>query len=204
MGEKNMATATQLSELGISSNWEKPLNDACEKFGIDTPVRQAAFIGQCQHESGNFKHLIENLNFSAEGLCRTFPHQFPTMEAAGSYSRNPQRIANKVYANRLGNGPEDSGDGWAFRGRGLIQLTGKSNYIQCGEALGMDLIATPAFLESPEGACLSAAWFWSIKNLNVLADAQNWEAMTKRINGGTIGLDDRISRIQKALEALSV
>ena len=199
-----MITAEQLKELHIPEDWVEPLNLTFEKFEINTPVRQAAFIGQCSHESGGFKTLQENLNYSAEALCRVWPKRFPTLQDAQPYHRNPDMIANKVYADRMGNGSEESGEGSLYKGRGLIQLTGKDNYQQCGDALGEDFISSPDYLLSPKYAALSAGWFWHRNKLNVLADAKDWTALTKRINGGTIGLEDRIKHIEHAIGVLAV
>ena len=131
---------------------------------------------------------------------RTWPSRFPSADVAGQFAGNPEKIANKVYAGRLGNTEE--GDGWAYHGRGVIQLTGRDNYRNCGNALGLALITNPELLAMPKGACLSAGWFWGKHGLNDLADARDYETMTKRINGGTLGLDDRISKINKALVVL--
>jgi putative chitinase len=199
----NLITADDLAELGISEEWLEPLNDTFVRFEINTPHKQAAFIGQCQHESDNFKTLEENLNYSAEGLMRTWPSRFPDENTANKYARNPEKIANKVYAGRMGNGNEESGDGWAYHGRGLIQLTGKDNYTLCGDALTMDLINDPSKLTTPQVACFSAGWFWRKHGLNDLAESAQYDVMTKRINGGTLGLDDRIAKINAALNALA-
>lgn len=197
-----MLTAEQLAELKIGAEWLEPLNETLQRFALDTPVRIAAFIGQCSHESANFKTLQENLNYSAQALMRVWPTRFPTLEAAQPYHRNPEKIANRVYANRMGNGDEASGDGWLYRGRGVIQLTGKDNYTLCGDALQMDFIHSPDFLLAPRYAVLSAGWFWNRNNLNRWADTRDWTGLTRRINGGTIGLDDRIKHINHALEVL--
>ena len=193
-------TSEQLTALGIDSKWEEPLQAVFDKYDISTALRQAAFIGQCAHESGNFKTLEENLHYKAESLMKVWPSRFPSLEVANQFANNPEKIANKVYAGRMGNNEE--GDGWAFHGRGLVQLTGRDSYTRCGESLGMDLISNPELLLQPKGAALSAGWFWSKHGLNELADAQDYETMTKRINGGTLGLDDRIVKINKALEVL--
>ena len=193
-------TNEQLAALGIEDKWYQPLIDTFSKYGINTTQRQACFIGQCAHESGNFKTLEENLHYKAESLMKVWPSRFPDMDTASKYANNPQLIANKVYSGRMGNNEE--GDGWAFHGRGLVQLTGRDSYTRCGESLGMDLISNPELLLQPKGAALSAGWFWSKHGLNELADAQDYETMTKRINGGTLGLDDRIVKINKALEVL--
>ena len=179
----------------------EPISHACAEFDISTPERVAAFIAQCGHESGNLKYVKENLNYSAQGLCKVFPKYF-NAENAPQYERNSEAIANHVYANRMGNGPEESGDGWAFRGRGLIQLTGRDNYTKCGHALGVDLTADPSYLETPEGAARSAGWFWSTHALNALADVGDIKNMTKRINGGFIGLEDRIHHYEHILHIL--
>jgi putative chitinase len=193
-------TYDQLDKLGIDHKWLAPLEEVFVKYDISTPVRQACFIGQCAHESGNFKTLQENLNYSSEGLMKTWPSRFPTKEIADQYARNPAKIAGKVYNGRLGNTNEEEASN--FLGRGLIQLTGKENYANCGTALGLDLVGNPALLIEPKYATLSAGWFWNKKGLNSLADAADIETMTKRINGGLIGLDDRKAKIAKALAVL--
>ena len=190
----------QLQALGIDEKWLDPLNATFSKYDISTPLRQAAFIGQCAHESNNFKTLEENLNYSAEGLMKTWPSRFPTKDIADQYARQPAKIAGKVYNGRLGNTSEEEAS--KFLGRGLIQLTGKENYERCGEALGVDLISEPTLLAEPMYACLSAGWFWNRKGLNALADSKDWDTITKRINGGLIGLDDRKAKIAKALSVL--
>ena len=193
-------TIEQLKALGIDPKWDIPLNQAFVKYDINTSQRQAAFIGQCAHESGNFKTLQENLNYSAEGLMKTWPSRFPTKEIADQYARQPAKIAGKVYNGRLGNTSEE--EAAKYLGRGLIQLTGRENYANCGTAIGVDLIGNPNLLTEPEYAVLSAGWFWNKKGLNALADAGDYETMTKRINGGLIGLDDRKAKIAKALSVL--
>ena len=193
-------TNEQLQQLGIDSKWLQPLEDTFEKYEINTPKRQAAFIGQCQHESGNFKLLEENLHYSAASLMRVWPSRFPDVDVANQYANNPEKIANKVYGGRMGNTEE--GDGWKYHGRGLIQLTGKENYGNCGSGIGVDLLSDPNLLVTPEYAALSAGWFWNKKGLNSLADAGDIETMTKRINGGLIGLEDRKAKIAKAEQVL--
>jgi putative chitinase len=193
-------TYDQLDALGIEHKWLGPLEETFAKYDISTPVRQACFIGQCAHESGNFKILQENLNYSAEGLIKTWPSRFPTKEIADQYARQPAKIAGKVYNGRLGNTSEEEAS--KFLGRGLIQLTGKENYEHCGSSLGVDLVGNPDWLLNPKYAALSAGWFWNKKGLNALADTQDYATMTKRINGGLIGLDDRKAKIAKALAAL--
>lgn len=190
----------QLRALGINDKWLDPLNATFEKFEINTPKRQAAFIGQCAHESANFKVLQENLNYSAEGLMKTWPSRFPTKEVADQYARQPAKIAGKVYNGRLGNTSEE--EAAKYLGRGLIQLTGKENYERCGSAIGVDLVNEPNLLVEPNHAAMSAGWFWNKKGLNELADQQEHGQITKRINGGTLGLDDRLQKTTKALAAL--
>jgi putative chitinase len=193
-------TYDQLDALSIDHKWLGPLEETFAKYDISTPVRQACFIGQCAHESGNFKTLQENLNYSAEGLMKTWPSRFPTKEIADQYARQPAKIAGKVYNGRLGNTSEEEAS--MYLGRGLIQLTGKENYANCGAALGLDLVGNPTLLIEPKYAVLSAGWFWNKKGLNSLADASDIETMTKRINGGLIGLDDRKAKIAKTLSIL--
>lgn len=195
-------TEDQLKALGIEAKWLDPLNETFEKYEINTPTRQAAFIGQCGHESSSFKVLQENLNYSAKGLCATWPSRFPNIEFAMEYERKPERIANKVYGGRADLGNTEEGDGWRFSGKGLIQLTGRNNFKTCGDALGVDLTAHPELLLEPKYACLSAGWFWNKRGLNSLADAEDWTTITKRINGGTLGLEDRVNRTHKAMDIL--
>lgn len=190
----------QLRELGIDAKWLQPLTDTFAKYNINTTQRQASFIGQCQHESGNFHILEENLNYSAPALMKAWPSRFPNINVAIEYANKPEKIANKVYEGRMGNNEE--GDGWAYHGRGLIQLTGRDNYTACGNSLGYALITNPELLVQPKYAALSAGWFWNKKGLNDLADAEDYETMTKRINGGTLGLSDRIAKIEKVKQVL--
>ena len=193
-------TEDQLVEMHIDPSWFEPLESCFFRFEINTPERQAAFIGQCAHESANFKTLQENLNYSAKGLRGTWPSRFPSEAEAQPYHRQPEKIANKVYSGRMGNTEE--GDGWKYRGRGLIQLTGKDNYRLASDALGVDFIADPDLVLTKEYAALTAAWFWDKNRLNAFADANDIERMTKKINGGIIGLDDRKKHIAHALEVL--
>jgi putative chitinase len=191
----------QLLALGIEGKWFEPLQETFEKYQINTPKRQACFIGQCMHESGGFKFLKENLNYSAKALMNTWPSRFPDADTAEKFERNPEKIANKVYSGRMGN--TEDGDGAKFIGRGLIQLTGKDNYKAFGDAIGEDLIANPQLVEEPRYAALSAGWFWNKRGLNALADAMDITTLTIRINGGKIGIDDRIAKINKALDILA-
>jgi len=182
--------------------WFLALREILPDYEIDTPVRVASFLGQTAHESGGYRALRENLNYSATGLNGIFKKYFPTVESAKPYERQPEKIANKIYANRMGNGPETSGDGFKHRGRGLIQLTGKSNYQAFADSLEISLEEAIEFLETYEGAVQSACWFWETNNLNKWADAHDWVKMTKIINGGTIGLEDRIKHIEHAMHIL--
>jgi len=190
-----------LVKLGIDPKWAEPLQKAFDRYDISTPKRQAHFIGQCAHESNNFKTLEENLNYSAQALMRTWPSRFPEDNIAEQFAYNPQKIANKVYAGRMGNTQE--GDGWLFHGRGLIQLTGHDNYAAFAKASGVDCVRNPELLLEPDNACLSAAWFWNKHGLNQLSDIGDIVTITKRINGGLLGLDDRVAKTNKALALLN-
>ena len=161
-----------------------------EKYSISTPLRVAHFLAQTAHESAGFTHFVENLDYSASGLENTFPKEFRTVKAA-DYARNPEKIANRVYANRMGNGDEASGDGWKFRGRGMIQLTGHENYDAFSNHSGKDAIQDPDLLSEVEGAAESAAWYWLERDINKPADEDDVVMVTKLINGGTLGLDER-------------
>jgi putative chitinase len=181
--------------------WVSALNQLLPDYGIDTPQRVAAFLAQCAHESGNFVFLKENLNYRAASLRKIFPKYFPDDAIANQYASLPNKaeaIANRIYANRMGNGPEESGDGYRYCGRGLIQLTGRNNY----EAFADSIESTPeevsAYLETFEGAVQSACWFWETNNLNQFADTDDIKTMTRRINGGFIGLEDRIKHYEHA------
>lgn len=171
-----------------------------ESFGVNTPLRLAHFLAQCGHESGGFRLTQENLNYSAKGLMGIFKKYFPTQALADAYARKPEKIANKVYGNRMGNGPETSGEGFKFRGRGYIQLTGKQNYSSFDAAVPDDILANPD-LVSTKYALASAAWFWKKNGLNLIADTGSSTEVvtkiTKRVNGGTIGLADRIRHFKE-------
>jgi putative chitinase len=180
--------------------------DTAAKFEINTPLRLAHFLAQCGHESGGFRLTKENLNYSAKGLNGTFKKYFPTLESAVPYERKPEKIANKVYGNRMGNGPESSGEGAKFCGRGYIQLTGKDNYTAFGKSINEDMTANPDKVASSY-ALLSAAWFFSKNGLNKMADEGSSDLVvtkiTKRVNGGTIGLPDRIKHFKEYYSLLS-
>ena len=184
-----------------ASVWAPALEDAMAEFDIASPVRAAAFLAQLAHESSELTRLAENLNYSVEGLLKTFGKYFsPTL--ALSYAREPERIANRVYANRMENGDEASGDGWKYRGRGPIQLTGRENYRKAGAALGADLVANPDSVIAPLVGSRVACWFWSNRKLNALADVGDFLQITKRINGGVNGLAEREAYWRRAKQAL--
>lgn len=201
-------TVSQLKEMvhGIpyADHWCNALNQLLPDYEINTPKRIAAFIAQCAHESGGFKFLSENLNYKAESLMKVFPKYFPTKELAEQYAKKPEKIANRVYANRMGNGDEASGDGFKYRGRGLIQLTGKTNYTWFAASLEISPEEASDYLGTFEGAAQSACWFWENNNLNKEADAGDIKTMTRKINGGFIGLDDRIKHYNHALHVMGV
>jgi putative chitinase len=180
------------------------LGAAMARFGIHRPARKAAFLAQLAHESGQLSRWTENLDYRWQRLRQIFPKYFRTDRDAQMFDRQPERIANRVYGGRLGNGPEATGDGWRYRGRGPIQLTGKDNYRTCGAALDVDLLARPELLETPEVGCLAAAWFWASKGLNALADAGDFVTITRRINGGLIGLADRQELWERAKAVFGV
>ena len=184
------------------NDWHEALDQLLDDYGIDTPQRVAHFIAQCAHESGSFKFIKENLNYKAESLRKIFGKYFPTDELARAYAKKPEMIANRVYASRMGNGDEHSGDGYRYCGRGLIQLTGKSNYENFAASLEISAEEAAEYLGTFEGAAQSACWFWESNNLNVEADAGDIKKMTKKINGGYIGLEDRIKHYEHALHIM--
>jgi putative chitinase len=173
-----------------------------EEYDINTSKRIAAFLAQCGHESGGFTWLTENLNYKAAGLRRIFPNYFKTDEIAAQYERKPEKIANRVYANRMGNGDESSGDGFRYCGRGLIQLTGRNNYQAFADSLEININDVPAYLGTFEGAAQSACWYWETNRLNRFVDANDFKGLTKAINGGYIGLEDREHHYEMALNML--
>ena len=195
--------AEQLKQLHIGAEWVDALNETFARFNLTTNNQKAMFIGQCSHESGNFRLLQENLNYKAATLMKLWPKRFPTLEVANQYAGNARAIANKVYADRMGNRDEASGDGYRFRGKGLVQLTGHSNHFHAGKALGVDFVMQPDLVATPKYAALTAGWFWETHKLNPPADALDYTKVTKIINGGTIGLDDRIKHVQQALAVLA-
>jgi putative chitinase len=185
-------------------HWHTALGQCLPDYDINTPRRIAAFVAQCAHESGGFVFLQENLNYKAESLMRVWPKYFKDLATAQRYAHNPERIANRAYANRMGNGDESSGDGWKFCGRGLIQLTGKDNYQSFADSIETELEDIPHYLATFEGAVQSACWFWENNNLNKWADAGDITTLTKKINGGTLGLDERMKHYAHALHVLGV
>lgn len=203
-----------------AERWLPHVQSALAQFNIDTPQQVAAWLAQCAHESGGFTMLVENLNYSADTMAVVWPTRFAELgpdkkakkDAKGknipnkfalALHRKPETIANVVYANRMGNGPTESGDGWKHRGMGLKQLTGKDNQRRCGQALGVDFVTTPEKLLEPKYAALSAAWFWDVNKCGPLADSGDFVALTKKINGGTIGLADREKRYKAVLASVS-
>jgi putative chitinase len=174
-----------------------------KEFGIsDKPIRREYFLAQIAHETGGLTRSVENLNYSAERLTKIWPTRFPTIESARPFANNPEKLANKVYSNRMGNGPPESGDGYRYRGRGYIQITGKDGYRQTGLRAGIDLVANPERAIASEDALRVACAFWKWKDLNPLCDARNFEEVTRRINGGLIGYDDRLEWLEKVRQAL--
>lgn len=205
MNKSQFQKATNIS-ADLASRWYQPITVAMNEFGIESKDDQAMFIAQIGHESGGLSRTVENLNYSADGLKATFGKYFTNEQAqqlgrTADHPANQQAIANTVYANRMGNGAPDSGDGWKYRGRGLIQITGRDNYVACGNGLGTDLLLVPQLLEQDIYAARSAAWFFSAKGC--LKHSGDIVAVTKIINGGTNGLDDRKARYEKAKLALA-
>jgi len=191
------------TKVNVLQLYAEPLHEVAEYYDMYVNMhRAAAFVAQTAHESGGFNFVKENLNYSAKGLVGTFKKYFPDEATAKPYERKPEKIANRVYANRMANGDEASGDGYRFCGRGLIQLTGRANYTKFAEDLGISLEETVAYLETPAGAVSSAGWFWDNNNLNQYCDKDDFVTLTKRINGGTIGLEDRKHHYHIALDLL--
>ena len=191
------------TKADVLKRYAESLHETAEYYDMYVnPKRAAAFVAQVAHESGQFNFVKENLNYSSKGLMGTFKKYFPNEALAKQYERKPEKIANRVYANRMGNGDESSGDGYRYCGRGLIQLTGKNNYTKFSQDLGISLEETVKYLETPEGAVSSAGWFWDNNNLNQYCDKDDFVTLTKRINGGTIGLADREHHYHLALDLL--
>ena len=203
-----MISKEQLKQIMPSctaENLEKyvgPLNDTMERYAINTPLRKAHFLAQIAHESNELKSVVENLNYSQARLTQVFPRYFRTIEESAPYNRQPEKIANRVYSNRMGNGDEASGEGWKFRGRGLIQLTGKENYKKASDEIGIDFVSNPDLVQGPVYASLTAGWYWDSRELNNPADADNIYKITKLINGGTIGIESRELYLERAKQTL--
>ena len=206
-----MLTAEQFNQLFPRAQdpqgWVDSMNNVFPNYELDSPKRIAAFLAQCGHESGGWTVFEENLNYSAKGLMGIFKKYFPDEATATAYQRQPEKIANKVYANRMGNGPESSGDGWKYRGRGPIQLTGKDNYRAFAKEMFDDwenLFNNPDWVNADRDfALMSAIWFWNKNKLNREADAGDIKTMTRKINGGYIGLEDRIHHYEEAIHLLT-
>lgn len=203
---KLSVSAQQLSSaiscpLERAKLWIDPINAAMDRYQINTLARQAQFLAQIGHESGALSRMSENLNYSASGLLTNFHTHF-TKEEAEKYQRRPMDIANRAYAKRYGNGDEASGDGWTYRGRSPIQLTFKDNYHACGLALEIDLVSNPDLLLSPEYAALAAAWYWQVHGCNAMADAGEIRGITKAVNGGYNGMDERIALLKQVSAVL--
>ncbi len=209
-GAETHVGAASLARLGIADAgaWADALDDACRAYAITTRPRLAHFLATVLHESGDLTRVVENLNHSAEGLMRIWPHRFEA-EDARRWGRTPDHpaderaIAERAYGGRMGNGPAGSGDGYLFRGRGLIQVTGRENYRTAGAALGVPLSALPRWMETREGAARSAAWWWNAHGCNALADDGDIVALRRRVNGGVLGLDDVRARFARVLAALA-
>jgi putative chitinase len=189
--------------LMTAEAWHEPFEVAMVERAINTPKRIAAFLAQCGHESRSLSALVENLNYSAQRLREVWPSRFPTIEKAHFYEHQPERLANEVYGSRMGNGPYESGDGFRYRGRGVLMITGANNYRRCGAALNLPLIEDPDLLLVRKHAARAAAWFWGERGCNVPADAGDIETVTKKINGGLVGLSDRVQRTKTALKAIA-
>jgi putative chitinase len=202
-----MVSPDQLKQMHIDPSLADAFNETFDRFNIYTAPQQASWIGQCGHECGNFKIMEENLNYRAATLLKLFPRTPKrawgfTPEEAAAYEKQPRKIANRIYGNRMGNRDEASGDGYRFRGSGFLQLTGHSNFFHAGKALGVDFVMEPELVRTPKYAAQTAGWFWQTHNLNQYADNRDFLTMTKRINGGTIGLEDRIKHITHAIAVL--
>ena len=204
-----MITLQQLVDCGIdrdvAGQFELPLDAAMTAFAINTPKRAAAFLAQAAHESNEFTRLQENLSYSTpERLMEVFKGRFTGLADAAQYLRQPEKLANRVYANRLGNGDTASGDGWKYRGRGLFQLTGRANYMAAGDGLGTDYKANPDLVAEPPDAAFTAAWYWAVGNLNAMADVGQIDVITRRINGpAMLGADERRALYQRFLQVLA-
>jgi len=196
-----LLVTSQTCTPAMAEKWAIPLQFVCDKYEINTPERVAGFLAQVGHESGGLRFTVENLNYRADALTRVWPSRFPP-GIAESYAMQPEKIANRAYADRMGNGNEASGDGWKYRGRGLIQLTGADNYADFSLSADNEALSDPDSVAEPELAALSAGWFWSRNGLNALADAKDIVGMSRRVNGGANGLDDRQMRYSRLISCL--
>jgi putative chitinase len=200
-----MITADQLRRIMPAGNpeiWQAPLDKAMGDHAIDTALRAATFLAHVAVESRELQSVLENMSYSAERLTEVWPNRFPTVEVAAPFAHNAERLGNFVYANRLGNGPPASGDGFRYRGRGLLQATGRDHYREAGQALGLDLLGHPELLEQPSNAATEAAWWWQKQGLNAIADSGDFRHSTLVINGGLTGFADRVAHWRTALGVL--
>ena len=200
-------TVNQLQQILIGNPyveyWCDSLNSMWPQYDINTAQRCAAFIGETYVESQGYTMLHENLNYRAESLMKTWPKMFPSLSMAQKYAHNPEMIANRAYANRMGNGSEDSGDGWQFCGKGLIQITGKANYQAFADSVQMDIDDLPKYLQTFDGAVQSACWFWQNNRLNQYADVWDINTLSRKINGGDAAQVQRLSHCNMALQILN-
>ena len=201
---KELLVASSTCNSDMADKWVNALDDAATKYDVTNDKRVAMFIAQLGHESGGFAFTAENLNYSAAGLMSVFGKYFPNLQVANAYARQPEKIANRIYASRMGNGPEETGDGYRYCGRGLIQVTGKENYTWFAASVGITPEEASSYMQTFEGAAQSACWFWESNNLNHYADIDDFVTMTKKINGGTIGIEDRTARYERFLKIFGV
>lgn len=197
-----MITAEQLRQVGIGSEWSDPLNEAFDRYKISTLEEQACFMGQFSYECNNFKSLEENLNYKPETLMKLWSKRFPTMQDAQVYAHQPEKIANHIYQLRMGNRDEASGDGWRFRGSAICQLTGHDNFYHAGKDLGIDLVMNPDLARTPKWAAPIGGWFWSTHGCNQLAQNNEFDKLTERINGGLFGAEERVEKIKQFLKVM--
>jgi putative chitinase len=197
-----MLNETHLHQLEIGQEWLQPLIETFDRFGITTVDEQAAFIGEYSYESNHFKTLEENLNYRPETLHQLWSNRFPSIAFAQSYAHQPEKIANFIYSNRMGNRTPESGDGYRFRGRGLPQLTGHDLYWHFGQYVGQDFVKNPDLVATPKFAAMAGGWYWKTHNLSVSADQKDWTKVTKIINGGTFGLEQRVALIDRSIAVL--
>lgn len=197
-----MITAEQLRQVGIGSEWADPLNEAFDRYKISTLEEQACFMGQFSYECNNFKSLEENLNYKPETLMKLWSKRFPTMQDAQVYAHQPEKIANHIYQLRMGNRDEASGDGWRFRGSAICQLTGHDNFYHAGKDLGIDLVMNPDLARTPKWAAPIGGWFWSTHGCNQLAQNNEFDKLTERINGGLFGAEERVEKIKQFLKVM--